>query len=414
MTRFSYRTIDHDGAFSDGEIEAADQESVVRHLRQQHQMPVAITPIQPDHNRPAWRPWHPAWFNLTIFGPKQITPPELALMTREFATLLKAGLTVDQSLKFLADVTSNARQRRVLSSLLTKVQSGSSLADALSGHHVAFSPAYVSLVRAGEAGNALAAVLARLADYLGRNEALKQRVQTALLYPIVLLSMAIISVAVLLLVVLPQFTPLFEDAGRTLPLLTRIVVNVGDVFGRYWWLILTLAMIASLWFTAQLRVPRSRAAIDRMLLKLPLIGDLQVKIDTMRFARTVSTLLSNGVSLPTALAIAQGTLSNTILKDTVGMAIDAVKEGKGLADPIGQSGLFPPLATHLMAVGERSGSLESILETIDEIFDQQVAQTIDKMMALLVPMLTIIVGLVIATIIGAILSAILATYQLPI
>ncbi len=414
MARFSYRAIDQEGEPVDGKMEATDQESVINQLRQHQLIPVAITPLELNDDGASGHGWAPDWLNITVFSPKQIKSRELALMTRELSTLLQAGLAVDQSLNFLAKVNNNPRQHKILTALLTKVQGGSSLADALGGCKAVFSPAYVSLVRAGEAGNALGTVLARLADYLGRNEALKQRVQAALLYPMVLLLMAIISVTILLLVVLPQFTPLFEEAGQDLPWLTRMVVGAGTFLGVYWWLVITLLMITGFWLTAQLRIPQSRLVIDRMLLKLPLIGALLIKINTTRFARTVSTLLSNGVALPTALAIAQGTLSNAILRDTISVAIDAVKEGKGLAETIGQSGLFPPLASHLIAVGEKSGRLESILETIEEIFDQEVSQTVDKMMTLLVPMLTIFVGFVIATIIGAILSAILATYQLPI
>jgi general secretion pathway protein F len=268
-------------------------------------------------------------------------------------------------------------------------------------------------VRAGEAGGSLDDVLAQLAQYLDQAEALAEQVRSALVYPIVLLVMAGLSILVLLTVVVPQFMPLFESAGAELPLLTRIVIAAGDGAQRYWWLIL-IGLALLVWLVRrQLREPQSRARIDRVALRLPLLGGLLAKIDTARLARTLGTLLANGVPLLNALAIARETLGNAVLREALCETASAVKERRGPAAPRARAGPFPPLAIPLLSVGERSGHLDAMLLKIAEIFDRETRSTIERLMTLLVPVLTIVLGALIATIIGAVLAAILSAYQLP-
>ncbi len=413
MARFQFRAVSGKGETLEGEIEAADRAAVIEQLRQRQQMPLAIEPAGalPGKSR---RSHIVSSLNQPLFQRAALRKRDIAVMTRELSTLLNAGLTVDQSLSFLIDVAAGEPQRKLLADLLEKVQSGSTLATALEDHKATFSNAYISLVRAGEAGNALNDVLARLAHFLDRSEQLTQQVKSALVYPIMLLIMASVSVVVLLALVVPQFTPLFESAGAELPALTRLVVGLGEAAEGYWWLALIGGCILVLAISAQMRNPVSRGRIDRLAMKLPLIGDLIAKIDTARLARTVGTLLANGVALPKALSIARETMGNALLRDTLGDTLNAVKEGQRIAASLEQAGAFPKLATHLIAVGERSGQLEVMLLKIAEIFDQEVKTTIERLITLLVPLLTIGVGLIIATIIGAILTAILAAYQLPI
>ena len=285
------------------------------------------------------------FLNQPLWSHTRLNRRDAGVMTRELATLLDAGLTVDQALGFLIDVADSQPKRELFADLLEKVQGGSTLADAMSAHPSAFPIAYVSLIRAGEAGNALGDVFARLSDYLERAEELSQQVRSALVYPLMLMFMAGISIAILLTVVLPQFTPMFESAGTDLPWLTLVVVAVGDAAERYWWLALIGALFITLWFGTLLRDPSSRAVIDRRLLGLPLIGDLVAKIDTARLARTLGTLLANGVALPSALTIAKDTMNNAALRDALGTTIAAVKEGKGLSRPTRPVGA-PPAAGH--------------------------------------------------------------------
>jgi general secretion pathway protein F len=211
----------------------------------------------------------------------------------------------------------------------------------------------------------------------------------------------------------PQFTPLFESAGEELPMLTRLVVGAGYFMQRYGWLLL-LALLALWWLARrQMRRRESRARIDRWLLSVPLVGGLLTRIDTARLARTLGTLLANGVPILNALSIAMQTLGNAALREALGETASAVKEGKGVADPLARNGRFPPLAVRLIAVGERSGHLEAMLLKIADIYDLEVRSTVDRLMSLLVPALTLSLGLVIAAIIGAVLMAILSAYELP-
>jgi general secretion pathway protein F len=411
MTRFHYRAVNAAGDLVEGEIDGQNQAAVIDQLRGQGHMPLATMPVSArteDVGSALQR-----WLRQPLFGHRKVGRAEVAMITRQLATMLDAGLTIDQTLRFLVDLADSEGLRRLLTDLLERVQGGSTLADACAEREEVFTRAYVSLVRAGEAGGALNDVLARLADYLENAETLAEQVKSALVYPIILLVMAGLSIVVLLTVVVPQFTPLFENAGAELPLLTRIVVGAGDLMQRYWWVLL-LALAIGWWqMRRQMRRPQSRARIDRMALKLPLIGSLLTRLDTARLARTLGTLLANGVPILNALSIATQTIGNAALREALAETATAVKEGKGVADPLARTGRFPQLAVRLIAVGERSGHLEQMLMKIAAIYDAEVRSTVDRLMSLLVPALTLSLGVVIATIIGAVLMANLSAYELP-
>jgi general secretion pathway protein F len=411
MTRFHYRAVNPAGDLIEGEIDGQDQRAVIEQLRNEGHLPLATEPVTAgagDVGSALQR-----WLRQPLLGHGQVGRREVAMITRQLATMLDAGLTIDQTLRFLVEIADSEALRRLLYDLLQRVQGGSTLADACAEHEEVFTRAYVSLVRAGEAGGALNEVLARLADYLENAEKLAEQVKSALVYPIILLVMAGLSIMVLLTVVVPQFTPLFESAGAELPTLTRIVVTAGDVMQQYWWALL-LAIVA-LWLLIRRQMHRadSRARIDRWLLKVPLLGGLLTRIDTARLARTLGTLLANGVPILDAMSIATQTIGNAALREALGETATAVKEGKGVAEPLARSGRFPPLAVRLIAVGERSGHLEVMLLKIADIYDGEVRSTVDRLMSLLVPALTLSLGLVIAAIIGAVLMAILSAYELP-
>ena len=413
MASFHYRAVNEDGDWVEGMLDAPDEAAVVTLLRRQQRMPVSIHPSGAT-KKAGFGGGFLGFLNQPLLQGRGLGRRDVAIMTRELATLLNAGLTVDQALNFLVDVASSDGQKKLFSDLLEKVQGGSTLADALETQGALFSTAYTSLVRAGETGNALGDVLTRLAEFLDQNEKLAEQVKSALVYPFLLLFMAGVSIAVLLTLVVPQFTPIFESAGADLPWLTRIVVGLGDMTRDYWWQALIVMAAALLLGRRYMKDPAARLRFDGLLLKLPLIGDLVAKIDTAKLARTVGTLLANGVALPTALSIARNTMGNAAMRMTLDQALAGVKEGKNIAGALEHSGMFPKLATHLVAVGERSGQLETMLLKVAVIFDQEVKTAVERMMTMLVPMLTIGVGLAIATIVGAILSAILAAYQLPI
>lgn len=410
MARFHFRAVSGAGDLVEGEIEAESQAQVVQQLRGQGHLLLSADPVVAGTGggsslmRRLRQP---------LFGTRRVGRRDVAIMTRELATLLDSGLTLDQSLRLMIDLVEGEAARQLLSEILDAVHGGSSLADALVAHEQVFSRAYVSMVRAGEAGGSLNEVLARLAQHLDQAEVLSEQVRSAMVYPVLLLMMAGLSVVILLTVVLPQFSTLFESAEAELPLLTRMIIASGEFVQRAWWLIGLGLLGITVYIRRKLRQPASRAVIDRFLLRVPLVGELLVKLDVARFARTLGTLLANGVPLLTALSIVKETLANSALREAVETASAGVKEGQGLAAPLERTGRFPKLALHLAGVGEKSGRLEPMLTKVAEIYDREVQSTIERLMTLLVPALTITLGVIIAGIIGAILAAILSAYQLP-
>jgi general secretion pathway protein F len=281
------------------------------------------------------------------------------------------------------------------------------LSAGLEQQHGMFSKLYINMVRAGEVGGSLHDTLRRLADYLERSKALKESVINALIYPVILVLMVLGSLALLLGYVVPQFMPLFQDMGAELPLLTQIVLWVGDVLNTGWWMILAVMVLALLAIRRQLNDPARRARFDAWLLQRGRIGDLVAKIETARLARTLGTLLHNGVPLLSALAIARNVVGNLALVEAVDESAEAVKTGSGLALSLGRSKRFPRLALQMVQVGEESGELDGMLLKVADTFDVEVRNTLDRLLAALVPLLTIVMAGVIAMIVLAILLPIL-------
>jgi general secretion pathway protein F len=333
------------------------------------------------------------------------------LLTQQLANLLHAGMPLDRALTILISVSEDEQTQTLLERVQEKVRGGSSLADALEAQG-AFSRFYLNMIRAGEAGGALEVVLKRLTEFLERSQALRETVTSALIYPIILLSVSALSVIILLTFVVPQFQQLFADAGKALPLATQIVIAVGDGFRHYWWVgaMLLVLLVAAL--RQQLSQPVSRARWDRWFLSLPLFGDFIAKVETARLSRTLGTLLGNGVSLLNALAIVRETLTNQVLSTALGEVAEHVKTGRGLAEPLQESGNFPKLAVQMIRVGEETGQLQEMLLQVAETYDGEVQTAVKRMLTLLEPALILGLGVIIAGIIMSILVAILSLNEL--
>ena len=386
-------------------MEAPNQAAVVERLQGQGHLPIRAEAISTGKAG--------SLLQRDLFARRAASRRDVAVMTRELATLVQAGLPLDRSLEILMELSGEGVVARLIEGILERVRSGASLADAMAGQDGVFPRFYLSMIQAGEAGGTLDVVLARLSDFMERAHATQASVRSALIYPVILLVMAILAIVILLSVVVPQFRPMFDDAGAALPVSTQIVVGLGDAFEAYWWLMAIVAALFGAVLRWQLKRDAFRHRWDRALLALPLLGDLIVKVEVARFARTLGTLVGNGVSLLGALSLATNTVGNAALAHELGEVADSVKQGRNLTEPLMKSGLFPKLAIHLTRVGEETGQLESMLLKVAEIYDQEVERAIERMLALLVPGLTIVLGLVIAGIIGSIMAAILSVYQLP-
>ncbi len=400
MPRYLYKAVKFDGEAVEGELEAENEAAVVRHLQGQGLIPVDT------------RPAGGLRAQLTRRRKRGMSQKEIGVITRELATLLEAGLTLDRSLQILLELTSEEHLRQVLSDLQERVRGGATFSSALDAQDGQFPRLYVNMVRAGEASGALDQVLVRLADYLERTAELRETVTSALVYPTVLLVVAGLSVIMLLVFVVPQFTVLFEDMGEALPLPTQIVVAIGDLFRNYWWAMLTVIAVTALMIERWLQNPRVRERFDHRLMGLPLVGDLIWKMETARFCHTLSTLLKNGLPLLNALTLAKEVVSNRKLAGLLDEAGEDLKRGRGLAEPLASRKALPQMAMQMIRVGEESGSLDAMLEKVAHIYDRETRSSVQGMLTLLEPVLIIGLGIIVAGIIISILMAILGANEL--
>lgn len=342
----------------------------------------------------------------------RVSTQELALFTRQFATLAKAGLTLVECLGTLIEQMENARLKRVLTHVRQQVREGRSLADALQAHPRLFTSIYVNMIRAGEESGTLEIVLVRLADYMESQARLFRTVQAALTYPFVMIVVSVVILTFLLAYVVPQVTRIFTETGRSLPLATRILLGVSSFVASYWWVMLLVAASGALLMSRLVRTPSGRAWYDRMLLRLPWVGKVIQRVSIARLARTLSTLLASGVPILTALGIVSQLLKNSQLRRAIEEARASVQEGESLAAPLRRSGLFPALLTQMVAVGERSGELEGMLARAADAYDEEVSVGLARLTSLLEPLTILVMGGVILFIVLAILLPIFDLNQL--
>jgi general secretion pathway protein F len=403
MPLFRYRAVSPSGEVAVGELDAANEGEIVGRLRDQGLMPVQIAHASGAASAAVAAPGAARGMRRSLFESKTVTRDQLLAFTRELATLLTAGLPLDRALELLIGLAQTPVTGALLQGLRDDVRGGKSLSQALDARRDVFTRFYVNIVRAGEAGGALGVVLQRLADTMERNRELRESVKSALIYPAILIGVAVVSVALLLVWVVPQFETTFAQAGRALPLPTLVVVTAGKFMRGWWWAVLGSAVVAVAWFRRRGRDPAVRLARDRRLLSAPLLGDLIAKLETARFGRMLATLLGNGVTLLSGLAIVKETMTNTVMAGALDGVIAKLREGKGFGRPLADTGLYPKLASQMILVGEESGRLEPMLGRVAEIYDREVQMAIKRFLAVLEPAL--ILGL--AVLIGGIVFSIL-------
>lgn len=406
MPLYRYKAVTPAGETKEGDMDGLAQSAVVDRLQVMGLIPIRIeeTAIRTEANGTG----------LGLFGKKRVTQDEVAVFTQEISTLLKAGLPLDRCLEILIGLSANESVRQLMTQLREDVRGGAALSVAMESHRGVFTRFYLNMIRAGEAGGALDVVLQRLTEFMERSRELKETVKSALIYPVILVGVALLSVAILLMWVVPQFSQMFEESGKALPVATQIVIAAGDGVRNYWWAMALGAVGVYSWFARQMREPTSRYRWDRRLLGLPLIGDLVGKLEVARFSRTLGTLLGNGVTLLTALSIVKETLNNTVMSEGLSTVATQLKEGKGLGKPLMETGLFPKLAVHLVMVGEETGKLQEMLIRIADIYDREVHSSVKRLLALMEPVLILGLGLVIGGIIMSILVAILSVNDLAV
>ena len=404
MPWFHYKAVSASGEVLEGELEASDRQAVVEELRRLGHVPIRAE---------ARRGRGVAGRRVRVSGRGRVSGRQVAFLTQELAILLGAGLPLDRALSMLAGLSDAGPLRRLVERLLERVRGGGSLSQALESEGDAFPSYYAGMVRAGEAGGSLETILERLSEMMERSEALRESVISALIYPALVVVVAVASLAVLMTAVIPEFRPLFEEAGAGLPWIAGAVLWSSDVARAFWWLPLVLFLVV-VWAVSRLRAEEEgRLRLDRWVLGLPLAGSLVMKLEVARLTRTLGTLMSNGVSVLNAVSMTVGALGNRAVAAELSELRGRLAKGEGLAGPLSELGIFPRLAVQLIEIGEESGRLEVMLLRVAEIYDEELRRGLERFLALLVPVVTVLMGLVIAVIIGSMLAAILSAYELP-
>jgi general secretion pathway protein F len=405
MTTFRYKAVAADGRRVDGEMDAPDAASVIIQLRTSGHLPISAVPRGRGLRFDGVFAHIRAWRN-------RVRPADITAATRELATLLNAGIPLDGSLRLLEKHAQRAELKAALTSIHDSVQAGRRLSAALATHAALFDSLYVNLVKSGEASGSLADVLDRLADHRERADAFRASVVSALTYPIALSAVAVVSLLVLVAFVIPRFIPLFEDAGAPLPVLTHAVFAAASFLQTWWWALLAVAALGASAGKRWLARAENRRKLDAWLLTAPLTGELVQGTETVRFARTLETLLRNGLPLLAALKLTEGVQRNRRVATAIETAMNAVRSGGRLAPALAAEQVLPSLAVELMTVGEESGQLESMLGKAAEIFEARVEQKLKRMLTLLEPALILGLGAVIALVIVSILMAMLGLNEL--
>jgi type IV pilus assembly protein PilC len=383
MPVFRYTGKTRAGATQRGEIEANDRASATAVLRQRQ---ILVTSIKAK----------PKELQIKIpgFGSK-VTEQEVVVFTRQFATMIEAGLPLVQCLDILARQAENKEFARAIGQVKTDVESGDSFADALRKHPKIYSDFYVNMVEAGEAGGILDTILGRLAAYMEKAAALKSQVKGAMVYPAVIIGIAIIVVVFLLLYVIPVFAEMFSSFGGTLPAPTRFVMFLSDLVKGY--ILYAIPMVGLLiWlFKRFYKTEKGKLTVDTLLLKLPVFGPLIQKVAVAKFTRTLGTLVSSGVPIIDGLEITARTAGNKVVEGAVLAIIGSIKEGQTIAEPLGRQAIFPPMVVQMIEVGENAGALDAMLNKIADFYDQEVDTAVAALTKLLEPMLMVFLGVVI-------------------
>jgi len=394
MPVFIYSAKTVSGDIQTGNVDLPNREAVIGYLRRQRLIPVTV------REKPK---------EVTLKFGRRVKMKEIVHFTRQFATMVNSGLPLVQCLDILAQQTENKFLSSSVREVQADVESGATLADALRNHPRVFSELYVNMVAAGEAGGILDTVLLRLSVFLEKNEALVRKVKGAMIYPGVILSVAVVAVAVLLIFVIPTFENMFASVDLALPAPTRFVIWMSATIQQYWWLIIG-AIVATIWVIRMYyKTAQGRLALDRFMLRIPIVGDLLRKSAVARFTRTLGTLLSSGVSILDGLEITARTAGNRVIHDAVMKSRSSIAGGETIAEPLKQSGVFPPMVTQMINVGEQTGTIDEMLDKIADFYDDEVDTAVEALLSAMEPILIVFLGVVVG---GMIVSMYLPIFDM--
>lgn len=414
MPDYLYKASSRTGALQTGTLQAQSREAVLRRLRSQGLMPLHIEEAQPGQAAGVASPGGHATRAAVVRRDPAPGYRDVLTVTTELSTMLRAGLPLDRALKVLIGMNDRPRLRALLVDILDGVKGGKGLSQALQPHQPLFGDFYINMVRAGETSGHLAEVLTRLTEYLERSKAVRSSLVSALTYPAILVVVALISVVVMLGFVVPQFELLFSEMGEALPWPTQFIIGAGDFVIHYGLHVLIVLGVIGVLLQRWRDTPRGRLRWDGQLLRLPLFGAVLLKYEVSRFARTMGTLLGNGVSILHALDVAADTVGNSRLRDSLARIKPDIKQGGRLSATLEQTGLFTPMVIQMTQVGEETGRLDEMLLEVARVYDDEVQTGVKRALTLLEPLLILVLGAVIAAIIVSILLGILSVNDLAI
>jgi len=404
MAVYEYKALEKSGKTVRGIVDADSAAAARQKLREQNLYPTKLR-SSAGGGVAAAGPLETGGGGGIAFG--GASPRDLALMTRQLAVLLVAGMPLADALNALIEQTSKARLRKTIYEVRARVTEGTSLADAFQAHRRIFSDLYVNMVRAGESSGTLEVVLGRLADILERQAKLRARVLSTLAYPSFMVVFAVGIISFLTFVIVPRITQLFERQEQELPQLTEILIGTTGFVGKYWWAIAIVVVGMAIGWRVWVGSPKGRLAWDRMKLRVPMYGPLHMKLVCGRFARVLGTMLQSGLTMMRALNVVSTVVENKYVEETLESVKSEVRRGGGLAKPLRATGLFPPLLIHMTELGERSGELEKMLVHVADTFDEDVQVTVDAVVSLLEPMIIVVMGVFVGLLVLSILLPIL-------
>jgi type IV pilus assembly protein PilC len=378
MATFTYTARSFAGEMRTATLEAPSRDDVIAQLRKQRLNVVKIdeaTPKKPKRGNIKMR--------------------DIVILTRQFSTMINAGLPLVQTMTILAEQSENKVLSEIMRKVVFDVESGNTVADALGKHPQAFSGLYVNMVAAGEAGGILDTILMRLATFMEKNDALIRKVKGAMIYPGVIMSVAVVAVTVLLIFVIPVFENLFASAGLALPLPTRIVMGASRFLKGYWYVVMASIGTAVFLFRKYNATPDGKLNVDRFMLRVPVLGDVLRKSAVSRFTRTLGTLISSGVSILDGLEITAKTAGNRVVQDAIMESRSSIAGGDTIAAPLKKSGVFPPMVISMISVGEQTGGLDEMLSKIADFYDEQVDTAVSNLLSLLEPIMIVFLGVVV-------------------
>jgi general secretion pathway protein F len=400
MAIFEYKALDSSGASRGGIVDADSPREARTKLRGEGIHVIDIRAISDRSHKGKGKGERGSGGG--IFAPKA-NPQQLAIVTRQLATLLSAGISAVDGLKALIDQVESRDMERVLRNVREKVTQGDTFGEALSHHPRFFNDLYCNMVKAGEASGQLDAILTRLAAYISRQNRLRSKITAALTYPMVMIIVGILVVGVLMTFVVPKLTSLFKKVGEGLPAITRALIFISNFFQSYWWAIGITMFLVVLFLRAMKATEDGRMRFDRLVMGIPVLGDLVRKTAISRFATTMATLLKSGIPVLESLRIVQKVVQNAVLAQTIGRVHDAILEGSDISTPLQESGVFPPMVGYMIATGEQSGQLEELLETVSEAYDEEIDMAISRLISVLEPLIIIALAMVVLFVVAAII-----------